>query len=291
LRAPPPSPPPKKIPRPGPSRGARGRERGRPRTRHLARKLGILDAQNPLGLHTPSSPPFSACIILLAQSAGLGALEGGALRRWASAAPTVHGRCASRPAGDLAIAMGCPGRPGFAGVVSRVAELQLFCRRAARSPKCGWTRVSAFRRCTGSPIAPPRCAPSLGVPSRALAAGVALGPADCVPCARPAAAASARLARSCRPRGSPRRPAPAPATWNPPPWSCRAHSPAGGVGAGACVLGASPRGAPRARAGRGPPRTRPCRGAPGAQNARTMAVARPLFHSSLAPRASSRAQH
>jgi hypothetical protein len=148
--------------------------------------------------------------------------------------------------------MGCPGRPRFAGVVSRVAELQRFCRRrsfwpkcgrtrdsafrrrtggpvlkptrgrphprnglprAARicggrlprcratavlppsgvTPKCGWTRVWAFDRRTGSPIAPPRCAPSLGVPSRALAAGVALGPADCVPCARPSAAASARL--------------------------------------------------------------------------------------------------
>jgi len=29
-------------------------------------------------------------------------------------------------------AMDCPGRPGFAGVISRVAELRLFCRRAAR---------------------------------------------------------------------------------------------------------------------------------------------------------------
>ena len=40
-------------------------------------------------------------------------------------------RCLSRPAGDLAIAMGCPGRPGLGGVVSRVAELWLFGRRAA----------------------------------------------------------------------------------------------------------------------------------------------------------------
>ena len=40
-------------------------------------------------------------------------------------------RCSSRPAGDLATAMGCPGRPGFAGVVYRVAALRRFCRRAA----------------------------------------------------------------------------------------------------------------------------------------------------------------
>ena len=148
--------------------------------------------------------------------------------------------------------MGGPGRPGFAGVVCRVAERQLFCRKAAfwpksgRSrvsafrrrtggplheptrqrprhrdglsqaaricggrlprcratavlppsrvtPKCGWTRVSALRRRTGGPLAPPRCAPSLGAPSRALAARAALGVADSVPCARPSAAACASL--------------------------------------------------------------------------------------------------
>ena len=61
------------------------------------------------------------------------------------------------------------------------------------TPKCGWTRVSAFRRRTGSPLAPPRCAPSVGAPSRALAARAALGPADSVPCARPSAAACASL--------------------------------------------------------------------------------------------------
>jgi len=77
-------------------------------------------------------------------------------------------RCLSRPAGDLAIAMGCPGRPGFGGVVSRVAELRLFCRRAA----CRRNAVKrAFRRCVAAraarsprPVAPrpwgPRAAPS-----------------------------------------------------------------------------------------------------------------------------------
>jgi len=67
-------------------------------------------------------------------------------------------RCSSRPAGDLAIAMGCPGRPGFGGVVSRVAELWLFCRRAA----CRQNAVErAFRRCVAAraarsprPVAP-----------------------------------------------------------------------------------------------------------------------------------------
>ena len=49
----------------------------------------------------------------------------------------------SRPAGDLATATGCPGRPGFGGVVSRVAELRRFCRRAA----CAQNAVKrAFRR-------------------------------------------------------------------------------------------------------------------------------------------------
>ena len=52
-----------------------------------------------------------------------------------------------------------------------------------------------MRRRTGGTIAPPRCAPSVGGPGRALAAqdtrGIALG----VPCARPASAATARPAR------------------------------------------------------------------------------------------------
>ena len=51
------------------------RTAGRLRTRHLARKVGILDAQNTLGLHTPSCPPFFACVILPPRSGGLGRQE------------------------------------------------------------------------------------------------------------------------------------------------------------------------------------------------------------------------
>ena len=73
----------------------------------------------------------------------------------------------SRPAGDLALAMGCPGRPGFSGVVSRVAELWLFCRRWA------WRQNAvkrAFRRCVAArvarsprPVAPRPWAPLPGL--------------------------------------------------------------------------------------------------------------------------------
>ena len=42
--------------------------------------------------------------------------------------------------GDLANAMGCPGRPGFAGVASRVAALRLFCCRAACAQNGGPAR-------------------------------------------------------------------------------------------------------------------------------------------------------
>jgi hypothetical protein len=73
-----------------------------------------------------------------------------ALRCWACAAGTRPGRCSSRPAGDLAIAMGCPGLPGFAGVASGVAELWAFCRRAA----CARNAVArAFRRFVSAPRA------------------------------------------------------------------------------------------------------------------------------------------
>ena len=102
------------------------------------------------------------------------AWEAAASRVWVSATGTVHGRCASRPAGDLAIAMGCPGQPGIAGVVSRVAELQLFCRRAAFWPKCGRTRVSAFRRRPGGPVLEPtrgRPCPRDGLPRAARICG------------------------------------------------------------------------------------------------------------------------
>jgi len=86
--------------------------------------------------------------------------------------------------GDLANAMGGPGRPGFAWVASRVAALQLFRRRAA----CAQNAVArAFRRFVAAPRVrsprpvAPRCAPSVGAPSRALAAGAARGPAAGVP--------------------------------------------------------------------------------------------------------------
>ena len=100
-------------------------------------------------------------------------------------------RCLSRPAGDLALAMGCPGRPGFAGVVSRVAELRLFCRRAA----CAQNAFErAFRRCVAAgaaraprPAAPRQRGPR-DAPSPPGTRGLALG----VPCARPASAATAR---------------------------------------------------------------------------------------------------
>jgi len=107
------------------------RTAGRLRTRHLARKFGNLDAQNTWGSHTPPSLPFFACVILSPRSGAAWeagdaqadppatsasqAWEAAASRVWVSAAGTVHGRCASRPASDLAIAMGCPGQPGNCG--------------------------------------------------------------------------------------------------------------------------------------------------------------------------------
>jgi len=121
-------------------------------------------------IHHPPSPPSRASYFRREAAAWEAAWEAAASRVWVSAAGTVHGRCASRPASDLAIAMGCPGQPGIAGVVSRVAELQLFCRRAAFWPKCGRTRVSAFRRRTGGPVLEPtrgRPRPRNGLPRAA----------------------------------------------------------------------------------------------------------------------------
>jgi len=55
--------------------------------------------------------------------------------------------------------MGGPGRPGFAGVVCRVAELRQFCRRAAFWPKCGRTRVSSPRGRPAARADPPATSP------------------------------------------------------------------------------------------------------------------------------------
>ena len=57
------------------------RTAGRPRTRHLARKLGILDAQNTRGSHTPPPSPFFACDDLTPRSSGLGGLGGRSFAR------------------------------------------------------------------------------------------------------------------------------------------------------------------------------------------------------------------
>jgi len=89
---------------------------------------------------------------------------------------TIHRRCASSPADDLANAMGEPMRPGFARVAARVAALQLFCRRSA----CCQTAVARpFRRFVARPrarsprpVAPP---PSLCAQRRALTGGAAPG--------------------------------------------------------------------------------------------------------------------
>ena len=51
------------------------RTAGRPRTRHLARKFGILDAQNTRGSHTPPPSPFFACDRMIPRSSGLGGVE------------------------------------------------------------------------------------------------------------------------------------------------------------------------------------------------------------------------
>ena len=150
------------------------RTAGRPRTRHLARKLGILDAQNTWGAHTPPPSPLFACIILLPRSSGLGGLGGRSFAPFGVCCTNARHGIISRPASDLAIAMGCPGQPGFAGVVSRVAELQLFCRRAAFWPKCGRPRVSAFRRRAGGPLHQPtrgRPHPGNGLPRAARICG------------------------------------------------------------------------------------------------------------------------
>ena len=103
--------------------------------------------------------------------------------------------------------------------------------RRGLHPKCGWACVAAFRRRTARPIAPSRCAPSVGAQSRALAAGVARGPAVYVPCARPPQRPLATCVRCRCIRCT--RPAPAPAPRNPPPWACRAPCPAGAIGPGA----------------------------------------------------------
>jgi len=51
------------------------RTAGRPRTRHLARKFGILDAQNTRGSHTPPPSPFFACDRMIPRSSGLGGVK------------------------------------------------------------------------------------------------------------------------------------------------------------------------------------------------------------------------
>ena len=53
--------------------------------------------------------------------------------------------------------MGCPARPGFAGVASRIATLQLFCRRPALMPKCG---CGVCRRQNTAPLRPVRGRPA-----------------------------------------------------------------------------------------------------------------------------------
>jgi len=194
------------------------RERGRPRTRHLARKVGILDAQNTWESHTPPSPPFFACVIQTPRSVGPG-VRGPGVRRFAAQgvcrANSSQAMCKptrQRPrhrAGLPRAAKICGGRlPRCRATAvlppnSILAKLRLNARfgvssayrrrtggpvleptrgrprhrdglpRAARicggrlprccattvlppsgvTPKCGWTRVSAFRRRTGSPIA------------------------------------------------------------------------------------------------------------------------------------------
>jgi len=105
----------------------------------------------------------------------------------------------------------------IAGVASRVATLQLFCRRAACSPKAVGR---ALRRFIAAPDRPAPLHPVRGHPEPPPRHRKARGPA--VPCARPAAAAVS--ARRSRPLPLVRAP-PAPAPRNPPPWACRAPCP------------------------------------------------------------------
>ena len=135
------------------------------------------DGPTALGTHTVIPFPYSACYRLIPRSGGLGGrwrppLRGKSMRP----RDTIHRRCASSPADDLANAMGEPMRPGFARVAARVAALQLFCRRSA----CCQTAVARpFRRFVARPrarsprpVAPP---PSLCAQRRALTGGAASG--------------------------------------------------------------------------------------------------------------------
>ena len=173
-------------------------------------------------------------------------MEAGTSRRGASAAPTVHGRCASRPAGNLAIAMDCPGLPGFAGsspalpsyscfaAERRDAKMRLHARFGVSSPHGQPDRPAPLRPVPGRPEPRPR--------RRGRARARRL---------RALRAAGRCSLRAPRAKLSPARPPPAPGArardLEPTAVVVPSAQPGGGVGDGACVRGASPRGAPRAR--------------------------------------------
>ena len=75
-------------------------------------------------------PPSSRAHDLRREAPACEAFEAGAPRCWACVAETRRVRCSSRPAGDLANAMGCPGRQDLRG--SSPALLSYGCFAAER---------------------------------------------------------------------------------------------------------------------------------------------------------------